>query len=364
MNTIESIYAIVKDWWEASKVATGSYTPSVDELSGLVVKIAKQWNIVQNFNDKLPELDGERMPYGGVLEEWQSGLANVEDYDINGANALAPRYLKHLPPAYSYLQDKKKIVITKPYDVVQKAMINEEAYAAFITDITKRLVDTYNAFKYRSKRELIGTAINACDAAMDTATTYSATTAYNAGQYVKSGSDVYVIVEKKNTTNITIADMVKQGKAVKLDLRSTLALPTDEATGEAFIKEIKKWAEIAEDINEGHSLNGGALGAQEGLVLYVKFGVMPSLDVDTLAGAFHLDKLALPVTVKRLPDFGNGNEKAFAFLVDQRGLRRFPHYDRVDSQENGDGDFINYFHHFQDLYAYSKNVFMRVFETE
>lgn len=364
-NTIESIKAAVKEFLDATKIANPAFTPEKEEITGLLVKIAKMWHLTQNFNDKLPEMDAEKMPYGGTLEEWNSLLANVEDYDPEGSTTLAPRYLKYLPAAYSYLQDKKVVAVTRPYDLIQKACLDANAYADLIGDISKRLEDTYSIWKYSAKRDLLGKAVNAVDTAYTGAKTYAAATAYNAGDYLKSGTDYYVMTQNCTTgENTSITNLVGLGKAVKIDLRTVLGKPTDEATGEAFIKQIKVDAEIAQDINEGHSFNGGALGAEQGLVLYIKQGIMPSLDVDTLAGAFHTDKLAMPVEIKVLPDFGDGNEKAYAIMCDKRMFRVFPHYEATREQENGQGDFITYFRHFQHLYAYSRNAYIHVYEVE
>ena len=364
-NTIESIKEAVKEYLDASKIADPTFTPEKEEITGLLTKIAKMWHLTQNFNDKLPEMDAEKMPYGGVIEEWNSMLANVEDYDPEGSTTLAPRYLKYLPPSYSYLQPKKVVPVTRPYDLIQKACLDEGAYADLIGDISKRLEDTYALFKYASKRELLGKAVNAVDAAYTGAKTYATATAYNAGDYIKSGTDYYVMTQNATTgENTSIANLVTLGKAVKIDLRTVLGKPTDEATGEAFIKQIKTDAEIAQDINEGHSFNGGALGAEQGLVLYIKQGIMPSLDVDTLAGAFHTDRLAMPVEIKVLPDFGDGNDKAYAIMCDKRMFRVFPHYEATREQPNGQGDFITYFRHFQHTYAYSRNAYIHVYEVE
>lgn len=367
-NTIESINEAVKEFLEASKIANPAFTPEKESITGLLTKVAKMWHLTQNFNDKLPEMDAEKMPYGGVLEEWNSMLANVEDYDPEGATTLAPRYLKYLPPSYSYLQPKKVVPVTRPYDLIQKACLDDGAYASLIGDISKRLEDTYALFKYSCKRTLLGKAVNAVDAAYTGAKTYAKSTAYAAGDYVKSGTDYYVITQNvttaENGASATIDTIVQLGKAVKIDLRTIIGKPTDEATGEAFIKQIKTDAEIAQDINEGHSFNGGALGAEQGLVLYIKQGIMPSLDVDTLAGAFHTDRLAMPVEIKVLPDFGDGNDKAYAIMCDKRMFRVFPHYEATREQENGQGDFITYFRHFQHMYAYSRNAYIHVYEVE
>lgn len=363
-NTIQSILEAIKTYVDEAKIANPNYTPSKDEITGLVVKIAKMWHVEQNFNDKLGLFDAEKMGFGGVIEEWQSMLANVEDFDMNTSSVLTPRYLKYLPPSYSYLQDKKKIPVTKPNDIIQKACLNGDSYASLIADIAKRLEDTYAIWKYGSKRELIGKAITAVDTAMGTTTTFSQASAYTAPAYVKDASNnVYVITQNITAgENKAIADQVKAGKAVKLDLRTVIGKPEDTETGEAFIKQIKKDVEVAQDINEGHSFNGGALGSETGMTLFIKQGIMPSLDVDTLAGAFNQERLAMPVNIVVLPDFGDANEKAYAVMADNRMFRRFPHYESTEEFRDASLDAVTYYRHFQDLYAYSRNAYIHVYE--
>ena len=366
MNTYDKLKAQLVAYYNAQKVANPTWKPTVDTFTGLLEKIAKQWHLIQSFSDKLPELDGPDMPFGTAIEEWESDLANVEDKDIQGTNALKPRYPSYYLPSYSSRQAGKKIVRTRSYTEMQPAMLDGNAFAEFVIDITKKLTDSYALWKYGAKRALLGQIATDAIAAMATSTTYAATTAYAAGAYVKSGSNIYVITKPKDTTSKAIDALVKEGGAVKLDLVTTIAMPTDEATGEAFIKQIKKDGEVASDVSTGHSFNGNALGAatDTGLRLYIKQGVMPSIDVDTLAGAFNQDRLAMPAVIKVLPDFGDTvDPNVYAILIDTRAARRFNNYDFTMDEPNGDGAFRNYYRHVQDTFAYSRNAFVKVYKA-
>ena len=108
------------------------------------------------------------------------------------------------------------------------------------------------------------------------------------------------------------AGAVAGGWIIPLDLVETLAQPIDDTTGEAFIESVKKAAEIASDISEGHSFNGNSLSGNGGLTLLLKQGIQPVLDVKTLAGAFHRDELAIPAEIRVIPDFGNADGDYYA----------------------------------------------------
>ena len=140
-----------------------------------------------------------------------------------------------------------------------------------------------------------------------------------------------------------------------------VAVPEDSTTGEAFIKAVKHAVEIAQDVSEGYSLNGNTIGAEQGLGLYVKQGVMPSLEVDTMAGAFHLEKLSTGVDAKVIKDFGATTSKAYAILMDKRAIRLHVDYEAVRENFNGAGDFLNLFSHLELTGFISRNAFFTIF---
>ena len=109
------------------------------------------------------------------------------------------------------------------------------------------------------------------------------------------------------------------------------------------------------------------------MVLLVKQGVIPTLQVDTLAGAFNKEELAVPTDVIVVKDFGSTTvtvgessvdvSKAYAVLVDGRGMRLHNTYNATRSNENGDGDFLNIFRHTEDTPYLSRNTFIKVYEA-
>ena len=198
------------------------------------------------------------------------------------------------------------------------------------------------------------------------ATTWAAGTGRAVNTLVKNADNKVGIVVKAYPASANLAwePAVAAGYIVVLDLVTTIAKPTDTATGEAFVKQVKKDVEIAGDISEGHSLNGNTLGASQGLILAVKQGLMPSIEVDVEAGAFNGNKVAMPSEVIVLPDFGKeADEKVYAVLFDKRALRFYPTFEYSASAPNETKAYINYIAHLDATAHISRNCFVKVYKA-
>ena len=132
--------------------------------------------------------------------------------------------------------------------------------------------------------------------------------------------------------------------------------------GTDFIEQLKKDVEIGRDLSEGHSLNGNTLGAVEDLVLIVKQGVIPSLEVQTWAGAFQRQDVALPDEVITVKDFGSADADYYAVLMDSRAMRLHNTYRATRENFNGAGDFLNLYEHTEDTAWISRNCFIKVYK--
>jgi len=365
----KQLATIVASYVATNKIAQDApFKPTVDNIAGLVDKISKTVTLDGIYEDKLPFMDGEDLPLGKTIEEFFEDLVTPTDFDSTGADTLAPSDPTYRPACYSYTLGRKKFKTTQRYDNLERACLNEQDYALMVTKITKKLWDSFFAFKYNAKRELLSNYANAAIAESTTTTVFSANSAYTVNTILKATSTATVtaIVVKAipASSGVTYAARVADGFIVELDLVSTLAMPADTATGEAFIKQVKKDVEIANDLSEGHSLNGNALGvAEAGCVLFIKQGIMPSVDVDVLAGAFHQDNVALPAPIHIIKDFGTNANGVYAMLIDFRGARLHNGYRAVRTQENGDGDFLNYVLHTENTAFYSKNTFIKVYKA-
>ena len=312
--TIDTLKAKTAAYVTAAKQA-GTWTASTDNFLGLVDKVGKQITIDGNFQDKLPEMNGDDLPLGKTIEEWFIDLTLPSDYDATGANTMAP----HMPTvedcAYNYSLGRKVIATTQRYDNVERAAITAEDAGNMMAKIIQRLYDSQSLYTYAQKKQLLANVI---------------------AKASTSGSPLVANVE----------------------------LPVDTLSAEAFIKQVKADVEEASFASENTSLGKTLIGAAPELVLYVKKGVMPTVEVDALAGAFQENKLAIPAKVVVVDDFGNDNSGAFAVLADPRGIKLHNDYRAIREQLNAEGDFINFFLHTEYTGFISKNSYVKVYKPQ
>ena len=314
--TISGLQSAMASYVAAAKQA-GSWSASTNNFVGLLDKIGKQVTIDGGFYDKLPELDGDELPLGKTVEEWFIDLTlpvAYSDVTTDGADDVVPALPSVESVAYSYTLGRQKVKTTIPYDNFERAMLNAQESANLGAKILERLNNSYELTKYAIKKQLIGNAIDK---------------AVTAGSYVN------------------------------------ISAPTDTESGEALIKQLKKDIEAAQFAHMGNCLAGSncLIGGSPELILYMKKGIMPELEVDTFAGAFNRQDLAVPCKIKIVDDFGTlTNSGAFAILVDPRGIKTHNGYNALRSKENADGDFINFVRHFEITGFISKYAYMKVYK--
>lgn len=307
----------------ASSKQAGVWTDSQNNLIKAIDKIGKTIQINGDYNDKLPELDGDELPLGKTIEEYFIDLTLPETYTTiaaEGAKDDVPALPDVEDCAYSYTLGRQKVKTTVPFDNVERAFNTSEGAADAITDISFKLQASVNMTRYQMKKQLLGNAISKALAVKSTVT------------------DVY----------------------------KAQAIPTDTASAEDFILAVKEAAEDASFAHQG-GLGNRLIGAAPSLKLYVLKGVMPTVAVKAVAGAFQRDELAMPAEVKVVDDFGTitggtSGKNVYAVLVDERGLKLHNGYMASRYKENADGDFVNYVRHFEDTAFISKSTFIRVFE--
>lgn len=307
----------------AGYVVSGSqgrtYSPTTDNFVAMVDKIGSQVTMDGDFQDKLPELDGNELPLGKTIEEYYIDLTLPEAFSGNNSTEGAKDIVPAIPSveacAYSISLGRKKIKTTTPYGNIERACNDAQTAGNVLANIMVKFANSASLARYAVKKQLLGNAGDKCVAA--------------------------------NT-----ADTVK-----------VIAAPTSDVTGEAFIKQIKKDIEDASFAHEG-GLAGALIGAAPSLTLFVKKGYIPSLEVDTFAGACNQERLALPCKIKVVDDFGTQtNTGVYAILVDQRAIKLHNGYRAVRSSDNADGDFVNHVLHYEDTGFISKFCYMKAYKN-
>lgn len=387
----EQLLGYVDSVVTTAKLSISSFAETRDNTAGLLDKIGKIVTLDTNYEiDKLNMFDGEYLSFGKSIEEWSQDLIMIEDKDASGSGALAPHRPTYRPVFYSYTLGKKVIKTTIDYNDLERAVHFEAQFVELISMKYKRISDSMAQYRYAVKREMIaklyamatsntlGIGGNVYDAGLwgdlseDWYTTFddnavsglaifridSTSVGATPSQYGK-----YLVVKAiAHDSTLTFAQILAQSYAVKIDLVTEIAKPVDDTTGEAFIEQVKKDVEIASDSSEGHSLNCGTLGATEGLVLILKQGIMPNIEVKTWAGAFQENRVAFPTEVVVVKDFGSADSKVYGLLCDRRALRLHNTYNATRSNENGDGDFLNVFRHTEDTAYISRNAFIKFYK--
>ena len=364
-TTLKQIYTIVEEYIVGNKIASPEFTPTASEFTGILDKIGRQVLIYSgSFYDALPELDGEFLPLGKTIEEVHSDLKKPIPYDAEGTNTLARRKAGYRQSYYSYAQPRLTIPNTIPFNVFEQASLDQSGFISLVQDNIKTFNDSIAMAKYGRKKKLMKLVTEEIKRVMSgtnvpTEDEVDSTEVKN-GSYVKtSNGDVYAVMEDMEYLSQTVTD-VANGKLVKLELETKLAKPVDNATGTAFVKALKNIAEDLGFARDGQSLSGATIGADVGVTMYLKRGIASVIDVDVLAGAFHQDKVAVPITFKVVEDdcFAEG---VYALLVDTRMIRLHPTYMAIRENTNGEGDFINQFSHSDYTAFYSKNTYCHIF---
>jgi len=364
--SIAQLNSAMATYVASNKMGQTSFTASTDNTAGLLDKIGKVFTIDTDFNDPLKMFEGDDLSYGKTIEEWYEDLILPQTQDTTGANTLAPHDPDYRPNTYSYSLGKQTIPTTIRNNDLQRAVHNEGQLAELLTMKMKRLNDSEQAMKYSLKKQMINNLIGKIDASYSTsATTFASTGTYAEGTLLKDNNNPTewgIIVKAYSNGNATSwADAKAKGYIIKYTIKEVLAKPIDTTTGEAFVKAVKSCLETASFYSEGNSLNGNTIGAVPNMVLLIQKGIMPSIEVDVMAGAFNAEKVTLPAEVKVVDNFGSYSGNCYALLVDRRILRLHNDYREVMAQVNAEGGFVNYFQNTEWTAHISRNAFVHAF---
>lgn len=374
--SITQLKAVVALYVKSNKISVDSFSDTYENSVGLLDTLGKIYTNWQNYGDKLALFDGEDLSFGKTIEEWAQDLILPEDFDKNGSTTMAPHESTYRPASFSYTLGKKTIPQTIRNNDIERAVHNIAQFEDIISGKTKSLYDSETMLRYAIKRQALGVLAVRCLDAMDSGeadvtlategTTITGAHEVNEVFYVTATTKSYVLVKPiASGAGLTGTTAIAGGYLIEYQLVTEIAKPVSDVTGEAFIEQVLADVEVASDFSEGHSLNGNTLGGnpEAGLVLVMKQGIMPSLKVQTLAGAFHREDLAIPAEIVIIPDFGDADSDVYAMLVDRRIMRLHNTYRAVRENLNGQGDFLNMFYHTENTAHISRNCFVKVYRV-
>ena len=312
--TIQTLKNAAAAYVDATKQLQSKFVPTVDDFTKTVCKIGDMKTLYLPHVDKLPELSGDNLPFGETIEEFMVNDFLPSDFVYeDGAPKKNAKRATFAEAVYSYPMKEQLWELGVPRDQFRRVSLGERSFGDLIASTLSTLDSSANAWNYAAKRQLLG------NAALEAAKIPGCT--------------------------------------------SSLAKPTDTASGEAFIKAVKACVEVASDMNNGNLAQHTAAAAPS-LTLYIMQGVMPSIEVDTMAGAFNEAKLAIPATVKTVLDFGTASDSGiYAILVDSRAIKLHDDILTVTSDYEGRMDQDNFYRHQKQTGFISKFGYIHVFKT-
>lgn len=312
--TIANLEKAAKDYVAATKQLQGTFTPTVDDFTKTVCKIGEMKTLYLPHVDKLPEMNGDNLPFGETIEEFMVNDFLPETFTYtDGAPKKNAKRATFAEAVYSYALPEQLWELGVPRSQFQRVSLGQRSFTDLVSSTLMTLDSSANAWNYAAKRRLLGNAAKA---------------------------------------------------AVTAGLVSTKAKPDNTADGEAFIKAVKECVEIASDMNDSNLAKHTAAAAPS-LTLYIKQGVIPSLEVDTMAGAFNKAELAIPAKVKTVLDFGEydtEDRSVYAILVDDRAIKLHDDILMVTSDYDGRMNQDNFYRHQKQTGFISKYGYIHVFK--
>lgn len=312
--TMTELSKAAKAYVDATKQLQGTFTPTVDDFTKTVCKIGEMKTLYLPNVDKLPELNGDNLPFGETIEEFMVNDFLPETFTyVDGAPKKNAKRATFAEAVYSYALPEQLWELGVPRSQFQRVSLGQRSFTDLVSSTLMTLDSSANAWNYAAKRRLLGNAAKA---------------------------------------------------AVTAGLVSPKAKPNNTADGEAFIKEVKKCVEIASDMNDSNLAKHTAAAAPS-LTLYIKQGVIPSLEVDTMAGAFNKAELAIPAKIKTVLDFGEYGEEdksVYAILVDDRAIKLHDDIRMVTSDYDGRMNQDNFYRHQKQTGFISKYGYIHVFK--
>lgn len=319
-------------------------TSSKDMLSGDILnKIVKQEMDSKIFEDIFGIFTTKDLETGMQIEEIEVANITSTDFDPTGANTLAKANMD-FAVLYHKINRRKTFKATVSNKQVKMAMLNTENMAKVANIITAEMWNSSAIEDFDAVKQLFKDI---------------------------AGEEKKMVIVDLNGNG---ADMDALTKAIQT-LAINMTLPSTLYNFSGFKREFNK---------------------KDDLVLIIDSATRAKLNVDSLAGAFNMDKKELVgniIVIDQMPavtytsekatkgieiDIGETNKiitykpdstaqttvtgSAVCFLLNKKAIKRIPVESDVEDQRNGAGSFTNYYLHRTDLLSYStlKNALVLV----
>ena len=301
------------------------FEPTYESVSTLLDKIGLTISLQSNVVDHLEMFDDVVLSHGTTVEEYINDMLVVEDYDPNATPFDSePVDVKR---AYHTRSKDKKITLPVLKAEIDRAFTSPEGTASFTARQIARIDDTFKNYKYEAKKIAIGQKLLR-DHAMFNEDTEKWFT-YGVGKWsdIISGAKTSTSgVGEKFLANITVKIGVDEDDS---PIYSNAII--DKARGKELILAIQSHVEDMQFLRIGYNMFGIPQQTQkENLVLLLKSGALPIMNVRALSNVFNKELLGLGIDVKVVDDFGidtsvlaSGDAlgKVYAILADKRLVR-------------------------------------------
>lgn len=284
-----------------------NYTPnSIEELGGMIGKVAEQVIREVSAEDKLSVFDKMPVDNGDTIEQAVVKLASPRAYDKTGANALSR---KTPDIVVRYFKDWTRLVFDTTVDIAQmrKVLKTGKGSEELSTRVVASLSEGDKFSKYTNMKNLLAW-----------------------GRQDGTGK---VLVMKPNVE--------MSGGAI--DYKETLVQIKNIISGMQYVNADYNSAELPRRT------------LKEDIFMLIPYKLKNRLDVEELAGVFNLEKDRIEAHIIELDidesDFGG--KYLPVYIVDRWALLDYTRLYEMADQKNADGLFWNYFLHTERLYGIS-----------
>jgi len=385
--TLEQAKKFATDYIVDNKICA-DYTYTIEQTSNLLNKIGEMLTITTPIVDTMPELEGNTLDRGQIIEEYFGDLQPAQAFDENASDDLAPHRLHFKKAYYSYPLARKVIPITIDNKKYDPTALTQEDLIKITSMILTKAYESKAVYRNAVKMQLVSESALLLDAKI---AYYDTRSVYNAGDFINENhvigkediaTDAYRAVTRSTRALVAgdidtdahwsafINEQIEAGTFVEYQVGTKIAKPVDESTSKAFMLELNKVLEKTRRDSEGNSLSGATLGAlnKNDLMLYVADGIIPTIDVykSSLPTASLIDfntnvkPIGKYAEVKLNSDYFEGLT-SYAILVDTRGLKLKSYYNAMRQSQNGKADFTNVYQHWGDTAFLSANTFIHIF---